>query len=155
MGTITFYDEIKRSEISEEQLKYTNVKSQILENKVSGGGIMSYVNEEEFKQFDKRITDSLNNINIDTNKIKSIDEKVHTLNLDVSTVKSDVDNMQTKFDTSLSSVKTSVDSIDNNISNILDAKFESLEGKLDRKISNIQWVTGLSSLAIIIAILLA
>lgn len=137
MGSITFYDDIKRSRVKDEHPKYTVVDSQTLNNKVSGGVPMNYINKGEFDQFDKRITDKLNNILIDTDKIKNIDKTVYEMKSDLSHIKVSTNTLEKDFSTiksDVSIINASMGSIQQSIKDEFKTQKEELtEFKTDIK----------------------
>lgn len=63
-----------------------------------GGGIMTnFLDKDTFNQFDLRITDKLNDIRIDTNKIKEIDESVNKIKSDISHVRVSTNTLEKDF----------------------------------------------------------
>lgn len=67
-------------------------------NFIEGGMFMSdFLDKETFKQFDIRVTDKLNDIRIDTNKIRDIDKKVYEMSSDLSHIKVSTNTLESDF----------------------------------------------------------
>ena len=80
-----------------------------------GGNDMSdLVTSKEFDQFDKRITDKLNDIRIDTDKIKNIDKTTYEMKSDLSHIKVSTNTLEKDF----SSMKSDVTIINSSTASI-------------------------------------
>lgn len=131
MGSITFYDDIKPSAIKEGSAKFTSLRSQMVKSKVAGGegNLNNFITRGEFQQFDEKITDRLNNILIDTNKIEKIEENTDSITSDLSRIKVSTNTLESDFSSVKSDVttlKTSADSIKKSIKEEFKAQQDSL-----------------------------
>lgn len=98
----------------EKRLSFQNLNSNAYVIKRDEKEMNDFVTSNEFNQFDKRISDKINDIRIDTNKIPEIDKSVYQIKVDLSTAKSNTNALTKDF----SSVKSDVVILKNSAENI-------------------------------------